>query len=329
MAEIVLEIKDLTVEFVTEDGVLPGVEGVTLTLERGETLAIAGESGCGKSVTAMSILKLIPSPPSRVVKGEILYKGEDLLPKTLHEMSDYRGNEISMIFQEPMTALNPVLTIGDQIMEPLMLHKGMSRTEAKARALEMIGEVGIPDAERFFSKYPHQLSGGMRQRVMIAMALGCDPNVLIADEPTTALDVTVQAQVLRLLEGLQQRMGTSIILITHDMGVVAQMAKKVMIMYAGRTVEFGSVYDLFANPSHPYTKGLLDSIPSMTRPKERLYNIEGSVPSPKEYAEGCRFHPRCEYATEKCQRELPPFVELENGHHACCWRLVQGGMTHV
>lgn len=319
-ANIVLEIKNLTVNFMTQAGELPGIDNVSLRLAQGETLAIAGESGCGKSVTAMSILQLLPEPPAKYVGGQILFKGTDLLSLTTKDMTAFRGNEISMIFQEPMTALNPVLQIGDQIMESLMLHQGMSRAEAKQCALAMIKEVGIPDGDKFFKKYPHQLSGGMRQRVMIAMALACKPSVLIADEPTTALDVTVQAQVLMLLEQLKQKNNTSIILITHDMGVVAQMAQKVMIMYAGRMVEYADVFEIFARPLHPYTQGLLDSIPSLTKPKQRLYNIEGTVPSPREYVEGCRFAPRCERAQEHCELELPPLTQLDQGHQVCCWR---------
>ena len=260
-----------------------------------ETLAVVGESGCGKSVTSLSILRLIPNPPGKILDGEILYKNEDLLKKTEKEMRKIRGNDISMIFQEPMTSLNPVFTVGHQIMETLRFHQGLNREQARERAIEMIRLVGIPTPEKVVDNFPHQMSGGMRQRVMIAIALACNPKILIADEPTTALDVTIQAQILRLLSDLKKKTNTAIILITHDLGIVAQIAENVMVMYAGEAVEYADVKSIYREPLHPYTIGLLKSIPKMTEDRDKLYNIKGTIPSPNNYPKGCRFAPRCEY----------------------------------
>jgi len=318
-----LEVDDLRTYFFTRDGVVRAVDGVSFTVYPGETLAIVGESGCGKSVTSLSILRLIASPPGKVVGGRLSFEGRDLLAMSEEEMRKVRGNEISMIFQEPMTSLNPVLTIGRQIAEALMLHRGMTRVQALARAVEMISLVNIPEADRRIDQYPHELSGGMRQRVMIAMALACDPKLLIADEPTTALDVTIQAQILDLMRGLKEKTGAAIVLITHDLGVVAEMAQRVVVMYAGRKVEEAAVDDLFAHPRHPYTEGLLKSIPRLEHAQAAahlpLAEIPGMVPSLKEEIAGCLFAPRCGYATERCRREYPPLEEKAPGHFAACW----------
>jgi len=328
-----LEVDDLRTYFFTRDGVVRAVDGVSFTVYPGETLAIVGESGCGKSVTSLSILRLIASPPGRIVAGRLVFEGRDLLGLSEDAMRDVRGNAISMIFQEPMTSLNPVLTIGRQISEALVLHRGMTKTEALARTVEMLRLVNIPDAERRVSQYPHQLSGGMRQRVMIAMALACDPKLLIADEPTTALDVTIQAQILDLMRGLKAKTGAAIVLITHDLGVVAEMAQRVVVMYAGRKVEEARVEDLFDRPRHPYTQGLLNSIPRLSETPAggdygaiaddgehvRLAEIPGTVPSLKEPIAGCVFAPRCAYATERCRAEYPPLEQKADGHWVACW----------
>jgi peptide/nickel transport system ATP-binding protein len=323
-----LEVEELKTYFFTRDGVVRAVDGVSFSVERGETLAIVGESGCGKSVTSLSILRLIASPPGRTVAGRVVFEGRDLLELSEPEMRKIRGDAISMIFQEPMTSLNPVLTIGDQIAEVLMLHRGLSDEEATRRAVEMLRLVRIPEPERRVAQYPHQLSGGMRQRVMIAMALACEPRLLIADEPTTALDVTIQAQILDLMRELKERTGAAIVLITHDLGVVAEMAQRVVVMYAGRKVEEATVTALFARPRHPYTRGLLDSIPKLGASKQnggkhgevrRLSEIAGTVPSLAEPIVGCAFAPRCAYATVRCQNEYPPLEEKAPGHRAACW----------
>jgi len=289
----------------------------------GETLAIVGESGCGKSVTSLSILRLIASPPGRIVEGRILFGGRDLLQLTERAMRSVRGNEISMVFQEPMTSLNPVLTIGRQIAESLTLHRGLSRADAMARAVEMLRLVNIPEAQRRVQAYPHQLSGGMRQRVMIAMALACNPRLLIADEPTTALDVTIQAQILELMRGLKEKTGAAIVLITHDLGVVAEMAQRVVVMYAGRKVEEAPVEALFSNPRHPYTRGLLNSVPRLTEAgmpgRKRLAEIAGMVPSLRDELVGCAFAARCGHATSRCRGESPALEEKAPGHLAACW----------
>jgi peptide/nickel transport system ATP-binding protein len=322
-AEPLLEVTDLRTWFFTRDGVVRAVDGVSFHVAPGETLAIVGESGCGKSVTALSVLRLVPSPPGRTVSGRIRFAGRDLLGLSEPEMRDVRGNEISMIFQEPMTSLNPVLTIGRQIAETLTLHQGLSRNRALARAVDMLRLVHIPEAERRIAEYPHQLSGGMRQRVMIAMALACNPKLLIADEPTTALDVTIQAQILDLMRELKQKIDAAIVLITHDLGVVAEMAQRVVVMYAGRKAEEAPVGPLFRRPLHPYTKGLLNSVPRLgaTLAGERvpLAEIPGTVPSLREVIAGCPFEARCTLATDLCRREMPQFEEKESGHFAACF----------
>ncbi|HWD57534.1 MAG TPA: ABC transporter ATP-binding protein [Stellaceae bacterium] len=318
-----LEIDDLRTWFFTRDGVVRAVDGVSLSVLPGETLAIVGESGCGKSVTALSVLRLVAAPPGRIVSGTVRFAGRDLLALSEAEMRKVRGNEISMIFQEPMTSLNPVMTIGRQIAETLILHRGLDPRAARQQAVAMLRLVHIPEAERRVGQYPHQLSGGMRQRVMIAMALACNPKLLIADEPTTALDVTIQAQILDLLRELKQQIDAAIVMITHDLGVVAEMAQRVVVMYAGKKVEEAAVKPLFRRPLHPYTKGLLGSMPRLGGAKDgdrpRLAEIAGTVPSLREPISGCAFAERCFLATDICRREPPPFEEKEPGHFAACF----------
>jgi len=325
-AKPLLRVTDLQTHFHTRDGIVRAVDGVSFEVMPGETLAIVGESGCGKSVTSMSILRLLPMPPARIASGRIEFDGRNLLDLTEPEMRKVRGNAISMIFQEPMTSLNPVLTVGRQIAEALVLHRGMSQKEATARAIEMLRKVHIPEAERRITQYPHELSGGMRQRVMIAMALACGPRLLIADEPTTALDVTIQAQILELMRELHRETGAAIILITHDLGVVAEMAQRVVVMYAGRKVEEAPIEELFERPRHPYTRGLLGSMPhlgdSVNETGKRLVEIPGMVPSLKEPAPGCLFAPRCPNAGERCTSEAPPLERHAPGHWAACWHPV-------
>jgi peptide/nickel transport system ATP-binding protein len=321
-----LRVADLKTHFHTRDGIVRAVDGVSFDVLPGETLAIVGESGCGKSVTSMSILRLLPMPPARIAGGRIEFDGRNLLDLSEPEMRKVRGNAISMIFQEPMTSLNPVLTIGRQIAEALVLHRGMNEKAALTRAAEMLRKVHIPEAERRLKQYPHELSGGMRQRVMIAMALACGPRLLIADEPTTALDVTIQAQILELMRELRDDTGASIILITHDLGVVAEIAHRVVVMYAGRKVEEAPIAELFASPRHPYTRGLLGSMPhlgdSVNETGKRLVEIPGMVPSLKDPAPGCLFAPRCPNATERCTREAPPLELHAARHWAACWNPV-------
>jgi peptide/nickel transport system ATP-binding protein len=322
--DTVLAVEGLRTVFFTRQGVVKAVDDVSFALRRGETLAIVGESGCGKSMTALSLMRLIPEPPGRIVAGTVVLNGTDLLQLDHAAMRGVRGNEISMIFQEPMTSLNPVLTIGEQIGEALRLHQGLSHQAALARAIEMLVLVKIPEAAQRAGEYPHQLSGGMRQRAMIAMALACKPSVLIADEPTTALDVTIQAQILALILELQQAMGTAVILITHDLGVVAETAQRVIVMYAGRKVEEASVEDLFAAPLHPYTRGLLASIPRLDLEAAddapaRLVEIPGMVPSLMNLPKGCAFAPRCKLADARCRETYPPYEEKCPGHWAACW----------
>lgn len=319
-----LVIKDLATHFFTDKGVVKAVDGVSLTLKEGETLGIVGESGCGKSITAMSILNLVERP-GKIVQGSILFAGEELVGISDAKMRKYRGNEISIIFQEPMTSLNPVFRIGDQIVESLRLHQGMKSEAAANKAIEMLDLVGITGAEKIARQYPHQLSGGMRQRAMIAMALACNPKLLIADEPTTALDVTIQAQVLSLMNDLKEKTNTAIMLITHDLGVVAQMADFVVVMYSGKIVESASVTELYANPKHPYTVGLLGSIPNLDEDKDRLYSIDGIVPSPFELPKGCYFAPRCSKAMDVCQTNQPDNYPVGENHFARCFLFCQGG----
>jgi oligopeptide/dipeptide ABC transporter ATP-binding protein len=322
-AKPALQVRSLKTQFFTRSGVVYAVDDVSFDVGEGETLGIVGESGCGKSVTALSIMRLVPSPPGRIVNGEIVLtidgQSRDLVKISEGDMRDVRGNDIAMIFQDPMTSLNPVYTIGNQLVEPIMLHLDLNKSEAERRAIDLLRRVGIPAAEDRFSAYPHQFSGGMRQRVMIAMALACNPKLLIADEPTTALDVTIQAQILELMTGLNRDLGTAIILITHDLGVVAEVCKRVIVMYAGRIVEQGAAKDLFANPQHPYTMGLLRSIPKVgERVKDPLVPIGGLPPDLLNPPKGCRFRPRCPRAQTKCE-ESPPLIETAPGQQAACW----------
>jgi peptide/nickel transport system ATP-binding protein len=329
MTEALLKVEALRVEFKTRRGKALVLNGVDFEIRAGETLCVVGESGCGKSMTALALLRLIPSPPGRISSGRVLFQGEDLLGASIERMRKVRGNRISMIFQEPMTSLNPVLTVGDQIGESLRLHAGLDAHAARARSIEMLQQVGIPAPERRVDEYPHQLSGGMRQRVMIAMALACRPDILIADEPTTALDVTVQAQIFDLLRDLQRDKGTAILLITHDMGAVAEMADRVMVMYAGRVIEQGTAAQVLGLPGHPYTRGLIDCLPelgSSTRARtdgdrDELAEIAGVVPSIWELGSGCAFRERCPHALARCAQEVPPLFALEDGegHGAACW----------
>ena len=316
-----LEVKDLRTYFFTEEGVVRAVDGVTWDLDEGETLALVGESGCGKSVTAMSILRLIPNPPGRIVEGEVFFEGRDLLKVTDAEMRSIRGNRIAMIFQEPMTSLNPVLTIGQQIKEAIVLHLGLADEEANARAVELLEMVGIPEGGQRLRDYPHQFSGGMRQRVMIAMALACNPKVLIADEPTTALDVTIQAQILEIMARLSKELGTAVLVITHNLGIVARYADRVNVMYAGEIVESGTAIDIFKHPRHPYTVGLMASVPRLdATEKVRLATIEGQPPLLINVIPGCPFRPRCEWAVDQCATDHPVLEDKEPGHQARCWR---------
>lgn len=324
MSKPLLEVKNLKTYFYIEEGVVKAVDGLDLVLHERETLAIVGESGCGKSVTSLSILRLVATPPGKIVDGEILFRNEDLLKKSEAQMQKIRGNEISMIFQEPMTSLNPVFKIGHQISESLILHQNMNKKEALERSIEMLRLVGIPNPEKAVRYYPYQLSGGMRQRAMIAMALSCNPSILIADEPTTALDVTIQAQVLRLLDDLKAQVHTAIILITHDLGVVAQVAENVIVMYAGEAVEYADVKSLFEKPFHPYTEALLRSVPVIGNRRERLFSIEGMVPNQKNMPKGCKFAPRCQYVCERCHKEKPELYEMESGRRVRCFRLEEG-----
>lgn len=322
---VILEIDDLQTHFFTREGVVRAVDGVSYALHRGKTLGVVGESGCGKSVTAHSILRLVASPPGRIVGGAIRFDGQDLLEISEQQMERIRGNDISMIFQEPMTSLNPVFTVGHQISEAVVLHQKLSKRDALDKAISMLKLVHIPEPERRVHEYPHQLSGGMRQRVMIAMALSCNPKVLIADEPTTALDVTIQAQILDLMQELSEKLGTAIILITHDMGVIAENAERVVVMYAGKKVEEADAEELFSRPCHPYTEGLLGSIPRLDlvgsgkTNRARLNEIEGVVPSLYNLPPGCTFADRCDYATEQCRVAFPPLEEKRPGHWAACW----------
>ena len=318
--DVLLDVRDLRTYFHVMDGTVPAVDGVSFQVRRGETLGVVGESGCGKSVTALTIMRLIETPPGEIVSGEIWFDGRDVLQLSQDEMLQVRGAEMAMIFQEPMTSLNPVLTVGDQIVEAVVAHKKLSRKAAWDRAIEMLRLVGIPEAPRRARQYPHEMSGGMRQRVMIALALSCDPKLLIADEPTTALDVTIQAQILELIRRVQAETGTALLLITHDLGVVAETVQRVVVMYAGKVVETGSVQEVLQDPKHPYTEGLLASIPSKGMRGTRLNVIKGSVPNPFRMPVGCRFHPRCPYAFDPCPDHEPPLDELGRPERrVACW----------
>ena len=328
MQQTILEVKNLTTSFKTERGVMKAIDGINFRVNANEILGIVGESGCGKSVTCQSIMRLYDEKYTAILRGEILFKGENLLKYSERKMQSIRGDEISMVFQDALSALNPVMRVGDQIMEAIRLHnKGISKQEARERALNILKLVGIPAYKERFSQYPHELSGGMRQRVMIAIALVCTPSVLIADEPTTALDVTIQAQILSLITKLKEETGASIILITHDLAVVSETCDRVIVMYLGQIVEEADAREIFSNPKHPYTKGLMQSIPQMTEQKpERLYAIRGTVPLLNQIGQGCRFADRCEYACERCRKEMPQLQELENGHTVRCF-LAQGVKT--
>lgn len=320
----VLEVDDLRTYFDTRDGVVKAVDGLNFAVRPGEILGVVGESGCGKSITSLSVMQLLPRPPARFASGRIMFKGRDLLQASEDEMRHVRGNEISMIFQDPMSSLNPVLSIGDQLTESIMLHQGLSRKQAMDHAAEMLDLVHIPEPRRRLKEYPHQLSGGMRQRVMIAMALSCNPSVLIADEPTTALDVTIQAQILALMEEIRDKLKTAIILITHDLGVVAEMADRVLVMYAGRKVEEADVAEIFERPQHPYTRGLMRSVPRLTTDfsearQERLSEIPGIVPALTNLPKGCTFAERCAFATDRCRAEYPALEAKKPDHLAACW----------
>ena len=313
-----LEVKDLKTYFYTDEGVVKSVDGVSFSVDKGETLGVVGESGCGKSITSMSIMQLI-GKPGTIVNGEIDFKGENLLNKDKEEMRKIRGKEIAMIFQEPMTSLNPVYTVGQQIMEAVLIHEDMTKEQARERAIQMLDLVKIPDAEKRLNSYPHEFSGGMRQRVMIAMALSCNPEFLICDEPTTALDVTIQAQILNLINELKEKTGTAVMMITHDLGVIVEVADNVMVMYAGQVVEYTDVDTVFEKPLHPYTQGLISCIPKLGGQEEKLSTIKGMVPSFNDMPEGCLFCPRCEYAKDICRKERPELVDLD-GHQVRCFK---------
>ena len=316
-----LEVKNLQTQFLTSAGVVRAVDGVSYDINEGETVALVGESGCGKSVSALSIMRLVAEPAGRIVGGEILFKGRDLLKLTEEEMRDVRGRDITMIFQEPMTSLNPVLSIGRQLTEGLEIHLGMNQKAAQARAVELLGLVGIPDPQRRLTQYPHQFSGGMRQRMMVAMALACNPKLILADEPTTALDVTIQAQILELLQDLSRRLGVAMLIITHNLGVVARYADRVNVMYAGKIIEMGDAQQIYHNPQHPYTLGLLASVPRMDQARgARLVPIEGQPPDLTRLDAGCAFRPRCRFAIDRCAAEFPPLEAVEDGHLSACWR---------
>ena len=317
-----LEVRDLYTHFHTENGIVPSVDGVSFSVKKGETVAVVGESGCGKSVTSLSIMGLIGSN-GYIKNGEIVFEGKDLTKLTKREMRKLRGNEIAMIFQEPLTSLNPLFTVGNQISESIKLHQRLSKKDAKIKSIEMLRKVGIPRPEKVYSSYPHLLSGGMRQRVMIAMALSCNPKLLIADEPTTALDVTIQAQILELMKELTNDYETAIMFITHDLGLVAEMVDTVIVMYAGQVVEYTDVFTIFQKPLHPYTQGLLNSTPKIHERKDELQSIEGTVPNPSSMPIGCRFYPRCPFAMEKCMVEAPLLIEKTEGHQVRCWLHVE------
>ena len=319
MPEPLLKVQNLTTYFHTDNGIARAVDGVSFEINRGETLGLVGESGCGKSVASLSIMRLVPSPPGKIEDGVILFDENSLLDLSETDMRRVRGNEIAMIFQEPMTSLNPVFTCGYQIDEAVILHQDLDRRSAREKTVEMLQLVGMPDPEQRANEYPHQLSGGMRQRVMIAMALCCNPDILIADEPTTALDVTIQAQILDLLSRLQEDLGMAVLMITHDLGIIAEMADRVAVMYAGRIVETGSVDEIFVHPEHPYTRGLLASIPRANQQQDRLSVIPGTVPDATRFPSGCRFAPRCDLAETVCSQQNPKLLNIEETHQVACW----------
>jgi len=320
MENLLLQVKDLKTYFYTDDGVVKAVDGVDFSIRKGETLGMVGESGCGKSVTALSVLRLIQEPPGKIVNGEIWFKGEELLRKTPEKMRKIRGNDISMIFQEPMTSLNPVYTIGEQISEAIVLHQKLDKGKALKKTVEMLKLVSMPSPETRVYEYPHELSGGQRQRAMIAMALSCNPDLLIADEPTTALDVTIQAQILELIKKLKDEIGMSVLMITHDLGVIAEVSDDVVVVYAGKAVEYADVKTIFKDPRHPYTMALLNSIPRLTdKPGKKLEVIQGGIPDPLALPSGCKFHPRCKFATDLCKREEPELEKMEDNHIVRCW----------
>ncbi len=316
---MLLELNNLHTHFFTDDGEIPAVDGVSFHVRKGEVVGIVGESGCGKSVTSLSIMQLIPSPPGKIVDGEINFKGENIAKASKKQMRKIRGNEIAMIFQEPMTSLNPLYSIGNQIGEAILLHEKVNKKEARQKSINLLKLVGIPRAEAVVDEYPHQLSGGMRQRVMIAMAMACDPELLIADEPTTALDVTIQAQILDLMRNLNKEKETAILLITHDLGVVAEICERVVVMYAGKVVEEGTAKEILKDPKHPYTQGLIRSLPKIHEKEQKLYSIPGTVPKPGKGKIGCRFAPRCEYAFDRCFQEDPKLLSIGNERYTRCF----------
>ena len=325
-----LEVKDLRTHFFTADGIVKAVDGVSYDVEEGETLGLVGESGCGKSVSALSLMRLIPDPPGKIVGGEVLLEGEDILKVNMENMRNIRGAKVSMVFQEPMTSLNPVLTIERQLTETLQLHMGMSKGESRAEGINLLSRVGIPDPETRIKQYPHQFSGGMRQRVMIAIALSCSPKLIIADEPTTALDVTIQAQILELMKALTDEFGVALIVITHNLGVVARYADRVNIMYAGRIIERGTALEIYSNPRHPYTVGLLRSVPRLDLPRRaKLDPIEGQPPDLVRLPEGCAFRARCRWAIEKCATDAPPLDLAGENHWSACWRSEELGPSAI
>ena len=325
-----LEVKDLQTHFFTMDGIVKAVDGVSYDLDEGETLGLVGESGCGKSVSALSLMRLIPDPPGKIINGEVILDGEDILKINMDEMRSVRGAKMSMVFQEPMTSLNPVLTIERQLTETLQLHMGMNRSESRTEGVNLLARVGIPDPEQRIKQYPHQFSGGMRQRVMIAMALSCNPRLIIADEPTTALDVTIQAQILELMKSLTTEFGVALIVITHNLGVVARYADRVNIMYAGRIIERGTAKDIYANPRHPYTVGLLRSVPRLDLPRRaRLDPIQGQPPDLVRLPQGCAFRDRCRWAIDKCATDRPVLEEVGTEHWSACWRSEELGSAAI
>ncbi|MGM8214344.1 ABC transporter ATP-binding protein [Bacillaceae bacterium W0354] len=332
MSEAILQVEHLHTHFFTDEGEIPAVESVSFKLHKGEVLGVVGESGCGKSVTSLSIMQLIPKPPGKIVDGKILFKGKDLLEADERTMKRIRGNEIAMIFQEPMTSLDPLFTIGNQIIEAIQLHQKLSKKAAKKKAINLLEKVGIPRATEVINEYPHQLSGGMRQRVMIAIAMSCDPDILIADEPTTALDVTIQAQILDLMRRLNKENNTAILLITHDLGVVAEMCDRVVVMYSGQVVEEGTVREILKDPKHPYTKGLIKSLPKIDQKEKSLYSIPGTVMRPKLNFQGCRFASRCEFAFERCIQENPQLISIGKNRQTRCFLYEEsngGDIAHV